>query len=98
MNGQPLTFVVAAGPYTLDDNLLFEPLQELVDRILEEQPDLIVLIVDNVVCVNPAHLTRKQAGGMYARMTLHPLQRQVDGTVGEETRAWERTRVDLVRI
>ncbi|RUS29659.1 DNA polymerase alpha subunit B N-terminal-domain-containing protein [Jimgerdemannia flammicorona] len=44
MNGQPLTFVVAAGPYTLDDNLLFEPLQELVDRILEEQPDLIVLV------------------------------------------------------
>lgn len=44
MNEQPLTFIIAAGPYTLEEDLLFNPLQDLVERIVEEQPDLVVLV------------------------------------------------------
>ncbi|RUS20276.1 DNA polymerase alpha/epsilon subunit B-domain-containing protein, partial [Endogone sp. FLAS-F59071] len=47
MNGQPLTFIIAAGPYTLEKDLLFNPLQDLVDKIIEDQPDLVVLECHN---------------------------------------------------
>ena len=38
------TMIVAAGPYTTSENLEMEPLQELVQVIMSERPDVLVLV------------------------------------------------------
>lgn len=40
----PLNIVVAAGPYTADNNLLFEPLEEICRRVAETCPDVLILL------------------------------------------------------
>lgn len=40
----PLSIVVAAGPYTTDDNLLFESLDEICNRAAETCPDVLILL------------------------------------------------------
>lgn len=42
-NNKPLSIVVASGPYTTSDNLLFEPLADLIQRINETNPDAVIL-------------------------------------------------------
>ncbi|EEC69071.1 hypothetical protein OsI_37935 [Oryza sativa Indica Group] len=39
-----LSSVIAAGPYTTSDNLLFEPLQELISYASRKQPQLLILM------------------------------------------------------
>ncbi|KAF9111920.1 DNA-directed DNA polymerase alpha subunit pol12, partial [Mortierella sp. AM989] len=43
MGGQPLKMIVAAGPYTLSDNLLFEPFAALMNHVSVERPDILLL-------------------------------------------------------
>ncbi|KAF9365039.1 DNA-directed DNA polymerase alpha subunit pol12 [Mortierella sp. NVP85] len=38
--GRPLKMIAAAGPYTLSDNLLFEPFAELMSHVHKERPDM----------------------------------------------------------
>jgi hypothetical protein len=45
--------VIAAGPYTTTDNLLFEPLQELLSYACRKQPQLLILVRS----LNYAHQT-----------------------------------------
>ncbi|KAJ1569601.1 DNA-directed DNA polymerase alpha subunit pol12 [Nowakowskiella sp. JEL0078] len=40
----PIKIFVAAGPYTLDDSLRYEPLEEFVSLVEKEQPDCVVLL------------------------------------------------------
>ncbi|KAJ2780778.1 DNA-directed DNA polymerase alpha subunit pol12 [Coemansia javaensis] len=40
----PFGAAVAAGPYTLSDNLEYEPLRDLVDHIVAAKPDLVLLL------------------------------------------------------
>lgn len=35
---------VAAGPYTLDDDMLFQPLAALIDVATTERPDVLILV------------------------------------------------------
>lgn len=44
LRGQPLSMMVAAGPYTLDDDLLYQPLSALIDVAIEERPDALILV------------------------------------------------------
>lgn len=44
MNGLPLEMVVAAGPYTLDDDLSYRPLEELLVACASLRPDVIILV------------------------------------------------------
>ncbi|KIR52809.1 DNA polymerase alpha subunit B [Cryptococcus gattii Ru294] len=44
MKGEPLSLVVAAGPYTVNENLLFEAFETLVDKVLEDRPDVFILL------------------------------------------------------
>ncbi|KAF9585087.1 DNA-directed DNA polymerase alpha subunit pol12 [Lunasporangiospora selenospora] len=44
LGGQPIKMVVAAGPYTLSDNLLFEPLEALMEHVNKERPDILLLM------------------------------------------------------
>ncbi|GJN13452.1 hypothetical protein PR202_gb00159 [Eleusine coracana subsp. coracana] len=39
-----LSSIIAAGPYTTTDNLLFEPLQELLSYACRKQPQLVILM------------------------------------------------------
>jgi len=42
--GQPVSMIVASGPYTLDDDLLYAPLEALVDLAIDERPDVLILV------------------------------------------------------
>jgi DNA polymerase alpha subunit B len=44
MQGQPIDICVAAGPYTLDDDLLYLPLEDLLQTMALEQPDILLLV------------------------------------------------------
>ncbi|KAF9172395.1 DNA-directed DNA polymerase alpha subunit pol12 [Mortierella sp. AD010] len=55
LGGQPIKMIVAAGPYTLSDNLLFEPLSALMNHVSVERPDILLL---KTYCLsNPAQFT-----------------------------------------
>jgi DNA polymerase alpha subunit B len=43
---KPVGLMVAAGPYTLDDSLHFEPLLALLEAIERDQPDLAILVTE----------------------------------------------------
>lgn len=36
--------MTAAGPYTLDDDLLYAPLEALTEVVLKEKPDALILV------------------------------------------------------
>ena len=42
--GEPLNICTAAGPFTTSDSLSYEPLMDLMGRILEKKPDVVVLV------------------------------------------------------
>jgi hypothetical protein len=42
-SGQPLHIIVAAGPYTTSENLLYEPFEALLTHIIRVKPDVVVL-------------------------------------------------------
>lgn len=39
-----LNLMIASGPYTTDDNLLFESLEEICNKAVEERPDIVILL------------------------------------------------------
>ncbi|GJJ78996.1 DNA polymerase alpha subunit B [Entomortierella parvispora] len=57
LGGQPLKMITAAGPYTLNDNLLFEPFAALMDRVNKERPDVLLLIGPFISSQHPAILS-----------------------------------------
>ena len=42
--GQPFSMTIASGPYTLDDDMTYAPLQALIDTAIEERPDVLILV------------------------------------------------------
>lgn len=42
-SGQPLHVIVAAGPYTTNENLFYEPFQALLKYVVGSKPDVVVL-------------------------------------------------------
>ena len=72
-------------------------------------PDLLILPSDlkcfakqaltSTVCINPGRLTRKRAGGTYAKVVVYPLPRSADADTQDRTHdVAERTRVEIYRI
>ncbi|GJN89906.1 hypothetical protein Rhopal_002895-T1 [Rhodotorula paludigena] len=43
LGGNPMSVIVAAGPYTVDSNLDYEPLQAMLGLVQEERPDVLIL-------------------------------------------------------
>src|SRR5690606_31393723 len=39
----PLSVFLAAGPYTTDDNLFFEALEELIEKAETSRPDVLIM-------------------------------------------------------
>lgn len=44
LGGSPLSVIVAAGPYTVDSDLDYEPLKVLLSLVAKERPDLLILV------------------------------------------------------
>ena len=44
LGGRPLSVMVAAGPYTTDDNLDFIPLDALISEARSTKPDTLILV------------------------------------------------------
>ncbi|XP_031561015.1 DNA polymerase alpha subunit B-like [Actinia tenebrosa] len=43
-SSSPFSMMVVAGPFTTSDNLLYEPLNDLITVIKKDQPDLLILL------------------------------------------------------
>ncbi|WVO16943.1 hypothetical protein L204_104629 [Cryptococcus depauperatus] len=54
LNGEPITIIIAAGPFTLNDSLSYEPLDTLIEKVTEEKPDVLLLIGPFVDSQHPA--------------------------------------------
>lgn len=44
MQGQPVSVVVAAGPYTLDSDMHYEPFDALMGMVRNDRPDALILV------------------------------------------------------
>lgn len=44
LRGQPMSITVSAGPYTLADDMLYQPLASLIDVAISERPDALILV------------------------------------------------------
>ena len=44
LGGDPMSVVVAAGPYTVDSDLEYAPLAALLDSVATEKPDVLILV------------------------------------------------------
>ncbi|CAO3638267.1 unnamed protein product [Cunninghamella echinulata] len=75
---------------------------QMVNLQLSIRPDILILpsqlrhftkLVDDVLCINPGHLCKRQSGGTYARLTIHPKSSNDNNNA-----VHERTRVDLVKL
>ncbi|CAG8579660.1 16824_t:CDS:10 [Dentiscutata erythropus] len=44
LNGKPLSVVIATGPYTLETGFEYEPLRELIKKMAQEKPDILILM------------------------------------------------------
>jgi hypothetical protein len=44
LDGNPMSVLVASGPYTVDSDLEYEPLQALLEMAARERPDVVVLV------------------------------------------------------
>jgi hypothetical protein len=44
LNVKPLNIVVSAGPYTFDVGFGYEPFNELLIKMTQEKPDLLILV------------------------------------------------------
>ena len=41
---EPFLMTVAAGPFTTSDSLLYEPLADLMQKVQNDKPDLLILV------------------------------------------------------
>ena len=41
---EPFSMLVAAGPFTTSDSLLYEPLTDLMRTVQNDKPDLLILV------------------------------------------------------
>jgi DNA polymerase alpha subunit B len=44
LNGEPLSLVIASGPYTTDSNLDYAPLDALCEEMRKLRPDVLILV------------------------------------------------------
>ncbi|GAA5950810.1 hypothetical protein JCM21900_002025 [Sporobolomyces salmonicolor] len=44
LNGNPMSVIVASGPYTVESDLEYEPLTALLELVQEERPDVLILL------------------------------------------------------
>lgn len=44
LGGEPMGVICAAGPFTVDTDLMYEPLGALLEQAIEAQPDVLLLV------------------------------------------------------
>ena len=78
--------VIAAGPYTTTDNLLFEPLQELLSYACRKQPQLLILVSPLNSVHGTAHWCLKCSATVHTNCSL------ADGTLHWLWSSWHKKR------
>ena len=67
LGGMPLSIFTASGPFTASADLTYKPLQDLLDHVAEQKPDVLILTGPFVDCkhrqLNPE--TAGSVGGFY---------------------------------
>ncbi|KAG1171089.1 hypothetical protein G6F70_007228 [Rhizopus microsporus] len=51
--GKPLEMITAVGPFTLDGDLSFKPLEALVQKCIEDRPDIVLLMGPFIPATHP---------------------------------------------
>lgn len=59
LGGGPMSVMVAAGPYTVDSNLEYAPLDALLKAAQREKPDLLILVSPSLVLLPLFNFTNK---------------------------------------
>ncbi|KAG0338313.1 DNA-directed DNA polymerase alpha subunit pol12 [Podila humilis] len=76
LGGQPVKIITAAGPYTLNDNLLFEPFSALMDQVDKERPD-ILLLTGNVDMMPEAYFSKFISAKLAQHQEKYPKEMQI---------------------
>lgn len=50
LGGMPLSMMTASGPFTSSTDLLYKPLEDLLDHVTEQKPDIVILTGPFVDC------------------------------------------------
>ncbi|WRT64268.1 uncharacterized protein IL334_001199 [Kwoniella shivajii] len=85
LNGQPISIVTAAGPFTLEDDLSYEPLAALLDVVIRERPDVLLLLGPFVDCQHPAissGAVTETPADIFRNQVSRRLQNTLDSTPG----------------
>ncbi|GAA5833404.1 hypothetical protein JCM5353_008438 [Sporobolomyces roseus] len=53
LNGSPMSVIVSAGPYTVDSDLEYEPLDEFLGLVKEEKPDVLIMLGPFIDAAHP---------------------------------------------
>ncbi|RLO04951.1 hypothetical protein DYB28_007137 [Aphanomyces astaci] len=91
----PVRIFTAAGPFTPHYDPQYQPLSDLIAVAAKQKPDVVILVVQESLCVNPGQLSKGQAGGTYAELTILPKGHH---ETPEAHQVAQRTLVEVKRI
>ncbi|WVR05995.1 hypothetical protein IAU60_003023 [Kwoniella sp. DSM 27419] len=83
LSGEPLSMITAAGPYTLEDDLTFAPLDALIRVASDDRPDVLLLLgpfVDNQHPMIIAGAINQSPAEIFAEHVSRRLQRLVEAS------------------
>ena len=72
MQGQPLSVMIAAGPYTLDTDLDYEPFDALMEVARNDRPDALILVGSRKLAVGGGSRAVWLTVGLFDLMQLGP--------------------------
>ncbi|ODN77905.1 hypothetical protein L202_05011 [Cryptococcus amylolentus CBS 6039] len=85
LTGQPISLCVASGPFTLSDNLLYAPLEAVLNKVTEERPDVLILARPFIDSQHPAiksGLVTESPADIFRAQISERLQKVIDASSG----------------
>ncbi|WVQ77069.1 hypothetical protein IAR50_006752 [Cryptococcus sp. DSM 104548] len=83
--GRPMSLCVASGPFTMSDNLLFAPLEAVLNKVAEERPDVLLLLGPFIDSQHPAiksGLVTESPTDIFRTQISERLQKVIDASSG----------------
>ncbi|GAA5927523.1 DNA-directed DNA polymerase alpha subunit POL12 [Sporobolomyces koalae] len=91
LNGHPMSVLVAAGPYTVESDLEYEPLDDFLGLVQEEKPDVLVMLGPFIDAAHPLI-----AAGDVDELPTELFRTRISTKLVNLVRASPRTRVLLI--
>ncbi|KAI8388386.1 DNA polymerase alpha/epsilon subunit B-domain-containing protein [Radiomyces spectabilis] len=88
---QPTEVIIAAGPYTLDDDLCFQPLEDLMKMCISTKPDVVLLMGPFISSMHPIIMN-----GAIDETPEQIFKQQVSNRLGELAKHSPTTRILLM--